>query len=128
MKHLLAAAALVALLLFLMTRNVSPDPYPYDEADYMYAASLGYFANWMDTPTLPLPEFLRIGLGRGRQAGRRRIGLRSGLAGRGTAQSDPTRCAATEPRAAPARRPLHGACHIANRHRSLRASGAAGIT
>ena len=60
MKHLLAVAFLVALLLFLITRNVSPDPYVYDEADYMYAASLGYFANWTDTPTLSLPEFLSI--------------------------------------------------------------------
>ena len=71
MKHLLAVAVLVALLLFLITRNVSPDPYVYDEADYMYAASLGYFANWTDTPTLSLPEFLRIGMGRGRQTGGR---------------------------------------------------------
>jgi len=71
MKHFLAAAALVALLLFLITRNVSSDPYVYDEADYMYAASLGYFANWTDTPTLPLPDFLRIGLSRGRQTGGR---------------------------------------------------------
>ena len=71
MKHLLAAAALVALLLFLITRNVSPDPYVYDEADYMYAASLGYFANWTDTPTLSLPDFLRIGLDRGKQTGGR---------------------------------------------------------
>lgn len=71
MKHLLAAAALVALLLFLATRNVSSGPYIYDEADYMYAASLGYLANWTDTPTLALPDFLRIGLGRGRQSGGR---------------------------------------------------------
>jgi hypothetical protein len=68
MKHLLAASALVALLFFLITRNVSPDPYVYDEADYMYAASLGYFANWTDTPTLSLTDFVRIGLGQGRQA------------------------------------------------------------
>jgi hypothetical protein len=71
MKHLLAAAALVALLLFLITRKVSSEPYVYDEADYMYAASLGYFANWTDTPTLALPDFLRIGLSRGRQTGGR---------------------------------------------------------
>jgi hypothetical protein len=71
MKHLLAAAALVALLLFLITRNVSLGPYLYDEADYMYAASLGYFANWTDAPTLPLPDFLRIGLSRGKPAGGR---------------------------------------------------------
>lgn len=71
MKHLLAAAALVALLLFLIARDVSSDPYVYDEADYMYAASLGYFANWTDTPSLSLSDFLRIGLNRGRQAGGR---------------------------------------------------------
>ena len=71
MKHLLAAAALVALLLFLITRKVSPEPYVYDEADYMYAASLGYFANWTDTPTLPLPDFLRIGLSSGKPGGNR---------------------------------------------------------
>ena len=71
MKHLLAAAALVALLLFLSLPNVSSDPFMYDEADYMYAASLGYLANWTDTPTLSLPDFLRIGLGRGRQCGER---------------------------------------------------------
>jgi hypothetical protein len=71
MKHVLTAAALVALLLFLITRHVSSDPYVYDEADYMYAASLGYFANWTDTPTLSLPAFLRIGLNRGRQTGGR---------------------------------------------------------
>jgi hypothetical protein len=71
MKHLLAAAPLVALLLFLITRKVSPEPYVYDEADYMYAASLGYFANWTDTPTLSLPTFLRIGLSRGKQDGGR---------------------------------------------------------
>ena len=68
MKHVLTAGALVALLLFLTARNVSPDPYAYDEADYMYAASLGYFANWTDTPTLSLTDFFRIGLARGRQA------------------------------------------------------------
>ena len=71
MKHLLAVAVLVALQLFLITRNVSRDPYIYDEADYMYAASLGYFANWTDTPTLSFPEFVRIGMARGRQTGGR---------------------------------------------------------
>ena len=38
----------------------SASPHVYDEADYMYAASLGYFPNWTDKPTLSLPEFLRI--------------------------------------------------------------------
>ena len=38
MRHIPAILILVALLLFLMVRNVAPDPYIYDEADYMYAA------------------------------------------------------------------------------------------
>ncbi len=71
MKHLLAAAALLALLFSLSLPNVSSDPYVYDEADYMYAASLGYFDNWTDTPTLSLPDFLRIGSNRGGQSGER---------------------------------------------------------
>src|SRR5689334_15088236 len=64
MKHVLAAIVLAGLLLFLMTRTVSDGPYTYDEADYMWAASLGVFANWSDTPTLPMPEFVRAGLNR----------------------------------------------------------------
>jgi hypothetical protein len=71
MKHALAFLILLALLLFVMARNVSPDPYIYDEADYMYAASLGFAANYTDTPALPLAEFIRTGLGRGRDAGQR---------------------------------------------------------
>ncbi|HLK20395.1 MAG TPA: hypothetical protein VKT81_15675 [Bryobacteraceae bacterium] len=66
MKHILAILILVAALLLLMIRNVAPDPYVYDEADYMYAASLGFAANYTDSPTLPLSEFVRTGLERGR--------------------------------------------------------------
>lgn len=65
MKHILAILILLALLLLLLARNVAPDPYVYDEADYMYAASLGFAANYTDTPTLPTADFFRIGLTRG---------------------------------------------------------------
>jgi len=70
-KHILAILILLALLLLTMTRNVAPDPYVYDEADYMYAASLGFAANFTDTPTLPSADFLRIGLARGTDAAQR---------------------------------------------------------
>ena len=66
MKHILAILILLALLLFLMARYVAPDPWVYDEADYMYAASLGIAANYTDTPTLPIADFVRTGLARGR--------------------------------------------------------------
>ena len=67
--------ALVTLLLTavgLMVRDTIPNgPYPYDEADYMYAASLGVRANATDTPSLWLGDFIRIGLHRGRDSGQR---------------------------------------------------------
>ena len=71
MKHILAILILLALLLFLMARYVAPDPWVYDEADYMYAASLGIAANYTDTPTLPIADFVRTGLARGRDLSQR---------------------------------------------------------
>jgi hypothetical protein len=52
---------LLALFLPLVVRNVSSEPFVYDEADYMYAASQGFFANWSDTPSIPMADFARIG-------------------------------------------------------------------
>jgi hypothetical protein len=70
-RHILAILILLVVLLFRMAGNVAPDPYMYDEADYMYAASLGFAANYTDTPTLPIAEFVRTGLARGRDANQR---------------------------------------------------------
>jgi hypothetical protein len=70
-RHIPAILILVALLLFLMIRNVAPDPYIYDEADYMYAASLGIGANYTDSPTLPAADFVRTGLSRGKDPAER---------------------------------------------------------
>src|ERR1700733_15210196 len=61
---------LLALFLLLIARNVSPEPYVYDEADYMYAASLGFLANWTDTPSIPIADFVRAGLGGGGDGGK----------------------------------------------------------
>jgi hypothetical protein len=67
----LLVLGLLGLFSWLYTGTVTPAPYVYDEADYMYAASLGWRANYTDRPTLPFIDFLRIGLDRGAQAGRR---------------------------------------------------------
>jgi hypothetical protein len=63
---------LLALFLLLVTRKVSSEPYVYDEADYMYAASLGFAANWSDTPSILISDFVRTGLQRDR-GGRRAL-------------------------------------------------------
>src|SRR5262249_940343 len=57
MKHLLVVILLVAILLLLMKANLPAEPYVYDEADYMYAAAFGFFANYSDTPTLAAAAF-----------------------------------------------------------------------
>jgi hypothetical protein len=67
-RHVLVFGSLLALFLLLITRNVSPEPYVYDEADYMYAASLGFAANWSDTPSISMGDFLRAGLKRDRDS------------------------------------------------------------
>ena len=64
MPHVLVFGLLLALFLLLITRSVSSEPYVYDEADYMYAASLGYAANWTDTPSISIAEFVQAGLSR----------------------------------------------------------------
>ncbi len=66
MQHLITLSTLVAIFLVLATKTVPSFPYQYDEADYMFAANLGLVANYTDTPTMPLPEFISTGLSRGR--------------------------------------------------------------
>jgi hypothetical protein len=61
LKHGSVILVLTALLMLPATRNVPSGPYLYDEADYMYAASLGLLANYLDAPTLPLGRFARAG-------------------------------------------------------------------
>jgi hypothetical protein len=60
--HAFAVMALLAAFLLPTVRRVSPDPYVYDEADYMYAASLGFVANYTDTPTLSVSDYVRAGM------------------------------------------------------------------
>jgi len=63
-RQVLVFGLLLALFLLLITRNVSPEPYGYDERDYLYAATLGFAANWSDTPSISMAEFLGAGLKR----------------------------------------------------------------
>jgi hypothetical protein len=70
-KHAAILSGLIVVFLFLVRPSVIWGQYTYDEADYLYAVSLGPQANWLDSPTLPLPEFLKIGLGRGRDKSQR---------------------------------------------------------
>jgi len=69
--HAVLLAALESGLLLLLTHNVSAEPYLYDEADYMYAASLGFFANYTDTPSISFADFLRAGWTRSGQHSQR---------------------------------------------------------
>lgn len=56
-----------AIGFFFLARGVAwYGPYIYDEADYMFAASQGWKSNAFDTPSMPLGEFLKTGLSRGR--------------------------------------------------------------
>ena len=66
---LICFGLLLALFVLLITQNVSSEPYVYDEADYMYAASMGFSANWIDTPSIPIADFVQAGLGRGGRKG-----------------------------------------------------------
>ena len=70
LKHLLILGGIFAVFLFLGSGKTHAGPFTYDEADYMYAVSLGWSANWMDSPALSLPEFIKAGL-RGRAQNQR---------------------------------------------------------
>ncbi|MBZ5610851.1 MAG: hypothetical protein LAP38_21520 [Acidobacteriia bacterium] len=71
MKHALAICALLAVFVWLARRQIFTWPYYYDEADYMYAASLGWRANYTGSPAQPLADFVRVGLARGGDASER---------------------------------------------------------
>lgn len=71
MKHVLSLAGLLAVFLLFAHQQVFTWPYYYDEADYMYATSLGWRANYTDSPSQPLRDFLRVGLRAGTDASER---------------------------------------------------------
>ncbi len=67
--------ALVTLIVcsvaWFMRYEFDPSPYYYDEADYLYATSRGFVANWTDTPAFSTLELIRAGMDRGRNPGQR---------------------------------------------------------
>jgi Dolichyl-phosphate-mannose-protein mannosyltransferase len=68
MKHLLVLGILFAVAFAMVRARISHTPYVYDEADYMFAASLGMEDNWLDIGSMPLTEFVTIGRRRGADA------------------------------------------------------------
>lgn len=72
LKHLAILAVLIAGFFVLSRLTIPLGPYGYDEADYMFDASLGLSANYTDHGTLPIVEFVREGLTRGRNPSQRR--------------------------------------------------------
>lgn len=55
-------ALLAALLAAVYVPVISPNPYPYDSADYMYAGRLSFWANYVDQGSPSLFEFIQQGL------------------------------------------------------------------
>ena len=74
MKHLLVLVVLFAVAFALVRGRVSHAPYGYDEADYMFAASLGIANNWLDIGSMPLTNFISAGRNRGADS-RQQAGL-----------------------------------------------------
>jgi hypothetical protein len=60
--HWALALALVLGLFVLALPGIPSGPFSYDEADYVYAARQGWYANWIDRPVLNLVQFVRLGL------------------------------------------------------------------
>lgn len=69
MRNLLIFSALAAVLLVLAWTRIWSGPYYYDESDYVFAARQGFWANYTDSPAMPIGDFVRAGLGRGKSAG-----------------------------------------------------------
>ncbi len=81
-KHVLILAALIGIALGLAAPRISPGLFGYDESDYMFAAQFGPAAHWLDLQAMPLVEYVRIGLGRGRDPQQRLAISELGRAGR----------------------------------------------
>ncbi len=77
MKHALVLGGIIAVFVILARKEVFSWPYYYDEADYMFAASLGW-ANYSDQGSQPLAEYIQAGLqDRGHPTRRAQLSARS---------------------------------------------------
>jgi len=50
---------------------ISTDYYSYDEADYMYAVKQGFFVNYLDKTSIPIVDFIAIGMEKGKNSSER---------------------------------------------------------
>ncbi len=64
-------AGLLAVFVWFVHERIPAGPYSYDESDYMYAASLGFWSNFTDTPSRSIAEIVRVGLHYGTAEGQR---------------------------------------------------------
>src|SRR5208282_1075984 len=71
LRHASLTIVLVAGLFALALPGIPRIPFFYDEADYVYASHQGWFANWIDRPALNIVQFVRLGLGSGRDINHR---------------------------------------------------------
>jgi hypothetical protein len=55
-------AALTVVFFAVFHGTPAPNPYTYDEADYMAGVRLGFSGNFLDTNAMTLPEFVDMGL------------------------------------------------------------------
>jgi len=70
-RHACVLLILLAGLILFEKDYISPDPYIYDEADYMYMTSQGWLANYTDSPSQSIADFVRTGLERGKDNSQR---------------------------------------------------------
>jgi len=61
MKHAALLAVIFAVAALLVHNKIASAPWGYDEADYMFAASLGIGNNWDDSGTMPIAQFVSTG-------------------------------------------------------------------
>jgi hypothetical protein len=61
MKHAALLAVIFAVAALLVHDKIAFAPWGYDEADYMFAASLGIGNNWHDSGTMPITQFVSTG-------------------------------------------------------------------
>ncbi len=64
-RYVLGVLLLAAFTAVYIPLYSNHDVFGYDEADYMYAQSRGFLANYMDEPSLPIHTFIESGFAKG---------------------------------------------------------------
>lgn len=73
MKTALLLVVFLAVFVLLAWNSIFAGPYFYDEADYMSATALGPVVNAFDSGSMPIPEFIRLGLDRGKDPAQKTV-------------------------------------------------------